>query len=166
MPPVWFEPMTWWSSVSCSANWARKESVGDFWSELSFVSCTTSLVGLCLFLESIEHKGLNDSHPQPKSDLAQLDHTQGIFFTKFILFCVALDLSDNLTEMRIVKNSTVCYVLYWVLERRECLVWHFGMREAFNHDAWGKKLWKPKFQMDLSTKSIVYLLNTKLKRQC
>ena len=32
-----------------------EESVGDFWSELSFVSCTTSHVGLCLFLESIEH---------------------------------------------------------------------------------------------------------------
>ena len=33
----------------------REESVGDFWSEPSFVSCTTSHVGLCLFLESIEH---------------------------------------------------------------------------------------------------------------
>ena len=27
------------------------------------------------------------------------------FLTKFILFCVALDLSDNLTETCIVKNS-------------------------------------------------------------
>ena len=27
----------------------------------------------------------------------------GQFLTKFILFCVTLDLSDNLTEMRIVK---------------------------------------------------------------
>ena len=26
------------------------------------------------------------------------------FLTKFILFCVTLDLSDNLTEMRMVKN--------------------------------------------------------------
>ena len=26
---------------------------------------------------------------------------------KFILFCVTLDLSDNLTEMRIVKNSYI-----------------------------------------------------------
>ena len=55
MLPVGFEPMTSWSSVSCSPNWASKESVGDFWSELSFVSYTTSHVGLCLFLESIEH---------------------------------------------------------------------------------------------------------------
>ena len=54
--PVGFEPTTSWSSVSCSANWARKESVGDFWSELSFVSCTTTHVGLCLFLKSIEHE--------------------------------------------------------------------------------------------------------------
>ena len=39
-----------------------------------FVSCTTSHVGLRSFLESIEHdfKGLNDSHRQPNSDLAQL----------------------------------------------------------------------------------------------
>ena len=56
--------MTSWSSVSCSANSAKEESVGDFWSELSFVLCTTSHVGLC--------KGSNDSHPQPNSDLAQL----------------------------------------------------------------------------------------------
>ena len=54
-PPLRFEPMTSWSSVSCSSNWARKEYVGDFWCESSFVSCTTSHVGLCLFLESIEH---------------------------------------------------------------------------------------------------------------
>ena len=43
------------SSVLCSTNWPREESVRDFWSKLSFVSCTTSHVGLCLFLESIEH---------------------------------------------------------------------------------------------------------------
>ena len=100
-PPVGFEPMTSWSSVSCSANWAREESVGDFWSELSFVSCTTSHF-FCLFLKSIEHdfKGLGDSHPQPNSDLVQLpEHetddpevvsskpTEGHFLTKFILFC-------------------------------------------------------------------------------
>ena len=28
----------------------------------------------------------------------------GAILMKFILFCVTLDLSDNLTEMRIVKN--------------------------------------------------------------
>ena len=32
-----------------------KESVGKEISEVSFVSCTTSHVGLCSFLESIEH---------------------------------------------------------------------------------------------------------------
>ena len=31
--------------------------------------------------------------------------TVGNFLTKFILFCVTLDLSDNLTEMCIVKTS-------------------------------------------------------------
>ena len=58
---------------------------------------------------------------KPNSDLAQLaEHetddlevvsstpcTGGQFLTKFILFCVTLDLSDNLTEMRVVKNSNV-----------------------------------------------------------
>ena len=29
------------------------------------------------------------------------------FLTKFILFCVTLDLSDNLTEMLILKNATL-----------------------------------------------------------
>ena len=55
LPPMGFELTTSGSSVPCSANCAREESVGDFWSELSFVSCTTSHAGLCLFLESIEH---------------------------------------------------------------------------------------------------------------
>ena len=32
---------------------------------------------------------------------------QGQFLMKFILFCVTSDLSDNLTEMRIVKNSNI-----------------------------------------------------------
>ena len=31
----------------------------------------------------------------------------GNFLTTFVLFCLTLDLSDNLTEMRIVKNSSV-----------------------------------------------------------
>ena len=55
LPPVGFELTASRSSVWCSANCASQESVEDFWSELSFVSCTTSHVWLCLFLESIEH---------------------------------------------------------------------------------------------------------------
>ena len=55
LPLVGCELTTSRSSVWCSDNWASQESVGDFWSELSFVSCTTSHVGLCLFLEPIEH---------------------------------------------------------------------------------------------------------------
>ena len=38
-----------WSSVSCSANWAREESVGDSWSELSFVLCTIHMLGFIYF---------------------------------------------------------------------------------------------------------------------
>ena len=64
------------------------------------------------FISRIIRVCLNDSHPQPNSDLAQLAEHEtddpGVVSsnpTKFILFCVTLDLSDNLTEMRIMKNS-------------------------------------------------------------
>ena len=60
------------SSVPCSANWAREESVGDAWSELSFVSCTTSHVGLCLFLESIEHDFIKALMIHKHKQIAQL----------------------------------------------------------------------------------------------
>ena len=59
------------------------------------------------------YKGLNDSHRQLNSELAQLgehgtddpevvssNSTGGNFWMKFILCCVTSDLSDNLTEMR------------------------------------------------------------------
>ena len=55
LSPVGFELITFRSSVPCSPNCAREDFVGDVWSELSFVPCTTSHVGFCLFLESIEH---------------------------------------------------------------------------------------------------------------
>ena len=43
-----------------------------------FFSCTTSHVGLCSFLESWLYKGLNDSHGEPNSYLAQLaEHETG-----------------------------------------------------------------------------------------
>ena len=43
------------SEIQRSTDCARQESVGKEISEVSFVSCTTSHVGLCSFLESIEH---------------------------------------------------------------------------------------------------------------
>ena len=49
------EPTTSRSLVPHSANWASKEFVGKEISEVSFLSCTTSHVGLCSFLQSIEH---------------------------------------------------------------------------------------------------------------
>ena len=55
LPLLGIEPTISRSSVSCSANCASKEFVGKDIFEVSFVSCTTSHVGLCLFLESIEH---------------------------------------------------------------------------------------------------------------
>ena len=51
LPSVGFELTTSRSSVPCFANCAREESVGNLWSELSFLSCITSSV---VFLESIE----------------------------------------------------------------------------------------------------------------
>ena len=57
------------------------------------------------------YKGLNDSHTQLNSDLAQLVDLRvmvqrlwvqaplGTIFDDFFLFFVTLDLSDNLTEM-------------------------------------------------------------------
>ena len=65
------------------------------------------------------YEDFNDSHRQPNSDFAQLtehqtDDPEVLEFKphwgQFILFCVTLDLSDNLTEMRNMKNSIVCYV--------------------------------------------------------
>ena len=113
-----FELTTSRSSVSCSASWAREESVGDFLSELSFVSCTTSHVGFSRINRAWFYKGHVDSHPQPSRDLAQLaEHGTddlevvssnpigGNFLTKFVLFCVTLDLSDNLTEMHQIGLS-------------------------------------------------------------
>ena len=65
LPLLGFELTSSRLSVSHSANYASKESVGKEISEMSFVSCTTSHVGLCSFLESVEHR-------QPNSKLAQL----------------------------------------------------------------------------------------------
>ena len=96
LSPVGFELTTSRSLVPCSDNWAREESVGDVWSELSFVSCTTSQVGLRLFLESIEHDFIKALM------IPILNKTHwGQFLMKFILFCVTLELSDYLTEMRL-----------------------------------------------------------------
>ena len=55
MPLLGIEPATSRSSVSRSANCASKESGRKEISEVSFVSCPTSHVGFCSFLESIEH---------------------------------------------------------------------------------------------------------------
>ena len=84
-----------------------------FESQSGYLTCM-----LCSLLESRAwlYKDLNDSHRQPSSDLIQSRTLEwwsigcGIkshweqFLMKFILLCVTLDLSDNLTEMRIVKN--------------------------------------------------------------
>ena len=67
------------------------------------------------------YKGLSDSQRQPNSDLAQWQSLRlmiwwlwvqtplGAFLTKFIMCCIPSDLSDNLTETCIVKNSNVSW---------------------------------------------------------
>ena len=87
-----------------------------------FVSCTTSHVGLCSFLESIEHErplrfrlatecwlSSVGRALESWSGVCEFKLHWGQFLKKFILFCVTLDLSDNLTETRFVKNS-ICYI--------------------------------------------------------
>ena len=97
-------------------NWARQESVGQEISEVSFVCFMHHFISWTLFISRINRASLhlNDSHRQPNNYLAQLAEWWsggcgfkphwGQFLMKFILFCVTLDLSDNLTEMHITKN--------------------------------------------------------------
>ena len=53
-------------------------------------------------------------HETCDPEVVSSNPTGGNFLTKFILFHVTLDLSDNLTEMRIVKNSIVIVQLYYL----------------------------------------------------
>ena len=56
LPPVGMETRTSRSAGQCLTNCTRQESVGQEISEVSFLYfMTTSHVGLCSFLESIEH---------------------------------------------------------------------------------------------------------------
>ena len=55
LSPLGIELKTSRSSVQCSTDCARQESVGREISEVSFVSCTTLHFGLSSFLELIEH---------------------------------------------------------------------------------------------------------------
>ena len=46
-------------------------------------------------------------HQTDDLEVVSSNPTREIFLTKFILLCITIDLSDNLTEMCIVKNSSV-----------------------------------------------------------
>ena len=115
--------MTSGSSGQCLTNWARQESVGQEISEVSFVCFMHHFTCWTLFISRINrawlYKGHEDSGWQLNVDLAQLvrllpddlevlvsNPTGGNFWP--ILFCFPLpkDLSDNLTETPIVKNSS------------------------------------------------------------
>ena len=101
LPPVgcWTHNLWIITLMLCQLSWAGSCWTGDFWSKLCFMhhfTCWTLLISrnntTCLY------KGLNDSHRQPNSDLAQS-------LMKFILFCVTLDVSDNLRETRQISLS-------------------------------------------------------------
>ena len=122
LPTVGFETRTSGSSGQCLTNWARQESVGQEISEVSFVCFMHHFTCWTLFISRINrawlYKGDEDSRWQLNVDLAQLvrhwpedpevlvsNPTGGNFWRIFFCFSLCKDLSDNLTEMPIVKNS-------------------------------------------------------------
>ena len=70
----------------------------------SYVHCIFSE----LVMNTLEHSGATGSN----------------FLTNFILFCLTLNLSDNLTEIRIVKNSITMKFEYIRIRKflvRDCI---------------------------------------------
>ena len=53
---------------------------------------------------------------------------------KYILFCVTSDLSDNLTEMRIVKNSIVSRFVLFANEPSVFCKWNLLIENVRNED--------------------------------
>ena len=118
LPPVGIETRTSRSSGQCLTNWARQESVGQEISEVSFVCFMHHFT---LFISRINgawlYKGHEDSGWQLNVDLTQLvkhwpedlevlvSNPTGAIFDEFICSSLSEDLSDNLTETSIVKNS-------------------------------------------------------------
>ena len=112
LPPVGIKTRNSGSSGQCLTNWARQESVGQGISEVSFVLCT-AFTCWTLF---ISRKGHEDSGWQLNVDLAQLvrhwPHDLEILVSNpaggnFWGIFLRKDLSDNLTETPIVKNSNI-----------------------------------------------------------
>ena len=117
-----FETRISGSSGQCLTNWARQESVGQEISEVSFVCFMHHFTCWTLFISRINrawlYKDHEDSGWQLNVDLAQLvrhwphdlevlvsNHTGGNFWRNFFCSSLSTDLSDNLTETPIVKNS-------------------------------------------------------------
>ena len=76
--------------------------------------------------ESLLQKSPTDSlqaqlseHLTDDPEVVSSNPTGDNFLTKFILCCVTLNLSDNLTEMRIVKNSNVTNLVGTVLFEKQ-----------------------------------------------
>ena len=120
--PVGIETRTSRSSGQCLTNWARQESVGQEISEVSFVCFMHHFTCWTLFISRINRAWLYEDHEdwgwQLNVDLAQLvrhwpedqeilvsNPTGGNFWWMFFCFSLCKNLSGNLTETPIVKNS-------------------------------------------------------------
>ena len=140
LPPVGIETRTSGSPGQCLTNWARQESVGQEISEMSFVCFMPHFTCWTLFISRIYrawlYKGHEDSGRQLNVDLAQLvrhwpedlevlvsNPIGGIFWRIFFCSSLCNDLSDNLTETPIVKNSNVA--ILWVCACNESLLLFF-----------------------------------------
>ena len=121
-PQLEIETRTSGSSGQCLANWVRQESVEQEISEVSFVCFMHHFRCWTLFISRINgawlYKGHEDSDWQLNVDLAQMvrhwpedpgvlvsNPSWGQFWRIFFCSSVCKDLSDNLTETPIVKNS-------------------------------------------------------------
>ena len=117
LPPVGIETRTTGSWGQCFTNWARQEVcwAGDFWSELCLFRAALHMLDLNISRINRVwlYKGQEDSGWQLNVDLAQLmiqrswfQSPLGAIFDEFFCSFLCKDLSDNLTETPIVKNSS------------------------------------------------------------
>ena len=107
------------SSLSCSTNWPKSlfccqcESLSSLQSHAQLIFKMNKVQNLKWWMKQSSRQNLLPTH----HCLAQLvtewwlgghGFTLGQFLMKFILFCLTLDVSDNLTEMR---EKPYCYIL-------------------------------------------------------
>ena len=127
LSPLGMKTRTSRSSGQCLTNWARQESVGQEFSDVSSVCFMHHFTCWTLLISRINrawlYKGHEDSGWQLNVDWAQLvrhwpedlevlvsNPTGGNFWRFFFFALPFVKMSDNLTEMPIVKNWTLVFV--------------------------------------------------------